>query len=259
MVKSADIIPLLNRHAMELSKDLTFDGSAIIGPLTGATALITGRIFDVHDQTVIMAKIAGVTTGCIYGEMVQGSPDVPLDNLASQLAEKLAEDLSQKRESFTTPLNAEPAPAAFGQYKGMNLPIYNWKEASPHRVNGRMYPVGRPTQGIVAAVVDTAGNQIDEAVISDINLPAPEFVVASYLSLEKWRFRTMTIDGKATSYIVLVPVFVPNGPIPMSGFDFDNIGESWMGGVLLNSESTGIPLTNQGTSGQSATGQGKSH
>jgi hypothetical protein len=225
IIRQRELLSSLDGKDVEVSVDLTIAGDAIISPITGAQVIVTGRIFTVNDQTLAMAKITGVTSGRVFGEVVQGSSSTFPGDLPSALAEKISATVIKNRQALTTSEGMEPISEDFGTYKGQRLPVYYWKDAAPRRVFGRIYPVGAPSSGVVVAVVDGSGNFVDEAVVKDGAFLGRDCVVASYLTLEKWRFRPMTKDGKATSYIVPVPVLV--------GLQFGSEGEGYVPGQPL--------------------------
>jgi len=125
-VERIDLSKFLAAHPSESPDDLTPDRTALIGLLTGANVLVTGRIFTVQGQTVIMAKITSVMNGRVYGEMVQGTPATSLANLTASLAEKIEATVTEKRVSFATQANAGPTQAAPEENRGDGLPSDGW-------------------------------------------------------------------------------------------------------------------------------------
>ena len=72
-VERAELEKVLGEQELGLSGTVNPDSAAKIGQLTGAKVLVTGRVFKVDDQTIIVAKVIGTETSRVYGEMVQGT------------------------------------------------------------------------------------------------------------------------------------------------------------------------------------------
>ena len=87
-VERAELEKVLSEQELGLSGAVNPDSAAKIGQLTGAKVLVTGRVFKVDDQTIIVAKIIGTETSRVYGEMVQGPPAKTIVDLSSNLAKK---------------------------------------------------------------------------------------------------------------------------------------------------------------------------
>lgn len=66
-----------------------------LGKLAGARLLIVGRVFPLDGQLMITAKVIGVETSRFEAVLVKGAPG-EVDQLAMQLAEKIAERIRQR-------------------------------------------------------------------------------------------------------------------------------------------------------------------
>ncbi|HEX5397776.1 MAG TPA: CsgG/HfaB family protein [Verrucomicrobiae bacterium] len=95
-VERAELEKVLGEQELGLSGTVSPDSAAKVGQLTGAKVLVTGRVFKVENQTVIVAKIIGTETSRVYGEMVQGPPTLSIVDLSSNLAAKVASVISEK-------------------------------------------------------------------------------------------------------------------------------------------------------------------
>jgi hypothetical protein len=95
-VERAELNKVLGEQELGLSGTVNPDSAAKIGQLTGAKVLVTGRVFKVDNQTVIVAKVIGTETSRVYGEMVQGGSSAKLVDLSADLAKKIAADISAK-------------------------------------------------------------------------------------------------------------------------------------------------------------------
>lgn len=95
-VERAELDKALGEQELGLSGTVSPDTAAKVGQLTGAKVLITGRVFKVDNQTLIVAKVIGTETSRVYGEMVQGGSGASIVDLAAQLAEKISGVVAEK-------------------------------------------------------------------------------------------------------------------------------------------------------------------
>ena len=72
-VERAELEKALGEQELGLSGTITPETAAKVGHLTGAKVLITGRVFNVGEETMIVAKVIGTETSRVYGEVVRGS------------------------------------------------------------------------------------------------------------------------------------------------------------------------------------------
>jgi curli biogenesis system outer membrane secretion channel CsgG len=100
MVERAEVDKALSE--VELGKSGTVDPetAAKVGHLIGAQVLVTGRIFPVQKDLIIVAKIIGVETGRVYGETVSLPLRGNIKDASQQLADKIAADISAKGETM---------------------------------------------------------------------------------------------------------------------------------------------------------------
>jgi hypothetical protein len=99
-VERAELEKALGEQEMGLSGTVSAETAAKVGHLTGAKVLVTGRIFKVDKETVVVAKIISAETSRVYGEVVKGGPSTPLTDLASELGKKIAVIISQKGDTL---------------------------------------------------------------------------------------------------------------------------------------------------------------
>ena len=74
-----------------------------IGHLTGAKVLVTGRVFKADKETILVAKIIVTETSRVYGELVKSAAK-PLTDLTTELAEKIAHTLTNKKDTLVAEL-----------------------------------------------------------------------------------------------------------------------------------------------------------
>jgi len=85
---------LLGEQELGLSGTIEPVTAAKVGQLTGAKVLVTGRLISDGDQLTAVAKIMGVETSRVYGEIARGTGAKPLEGLAEELADKIAKRLA---------------------------------------------------------------------------------------------------------------------------------------------------------------------
>jgi hypothetical protein len=99
-VERAELEKVLGEQELGLSGTVSLDSAAKVGYLTGAKVLVTGRIFKVDEQTIMVAKIIGTETSRVYGEVVNGKPGEAITDLSAELAKKIAADVVQKGDTL---------------------------------------------------------------------------------------------------------------------------------------------------------------
>ncbi len=100
MVERAELEKVLGEQELGLSGTVSADSAAKVGNLTGAKVLVTGRVFKVDKETMIVAKVIGTETSRVYGEMVKGTAAVSISDLSADLAKKIAATVTQKGETL---------------------------------------------------------------------------------------------------------------------------------------------------------------
>lgn len=100
MVERAELEKVLGEHELGLSGAVSTDSAAKIGHLTGAKVLITGRVFKVGGNSVIVAKIIGTETSRVYGEVVNGKAGSDITDMSAELAKKIAADVVGKGDTL---------------------------------------------------------------------------------------------------------------------------------------------------------------
>lgn len=100
LVERAELEKVLGEQELGLSGTVSADTAAKVGNLTGAKVLVTGRVFKVDKETMIVAKVIGTETSRVYGEMVKGAAAVSISDLSADLAKKIATTVTQKGETL---------------------------------------------------------------------------------------------------------------------------------------------------------------
>ena len=100
LVERAELEKALGEQELGLSGTVSSDSAARVGNLTGAKVLVTGRVFQVENNLVLVAKIIGTETSRVYGEVVNGKPGASISDLSADLAKKIAADVTQKGDTL---------------------------------------------------------------------------------------------------------------------------------------------------------------
>lgn len=103
-VERAELQKVMGEQELALSGTVSADTAAKVGHLTGAKILVTGRVFKVEKETIIVAKIISTETSRVYGEMVKGTAATALTDLAGELARKIAKTVTQKGDTLVSKL-----------------------------------------------------------------------------------------------------------------------------------------------------------
>jgi hypothetical protein len=103
LVERAELQKVLGEQELGLSGTVSTESAARVGQLTGAKVLVTGRVFKVGKETVLVAKIIGTETSRVYGEMVK-SASVPISDLTTELAGKITQTIATRADTLVAPV-----------------------------------------------------------------------------------------------------------------------------------------------------------
>ncbi|MGA9778880.1 MAG: CsgG/HfaB family protein [Verrucomicrobiia bacterium] len=133
-VERAELEKVLGEQELGLSGTVTSDSAAKVGSLTGAKVLVTGRVFDVNDQRIIVAKVIGSETGRVYGEMVEGPSAGSIVDLSAALAKKITGVISSNGETLVAKTESREYQVAKikSALGGKKLPAVSVKIAEQH-------------------------------------------------------------------------------------------------------------------------------
>jgi hypothetical protein len=99
-VEREELAKVVGEQEMGLSGNVSPDSAAKVGQLTGAKVLVTGRVFKADDDLIIVAKIIGVETSRVYGEIVKGRGSASMSDLADELAKKISKAVTEKGDTL---------------------------------------------------------------------------------------------------------------------------------------------------------------
>src|ERR1051325_2717226 len=99
-VERAELEKVLGEQEMGLSGTIQPETAAKVGHLTGAKVLISGRVFMVERDIMMVAKIIGTETSRVYGEVGRAPDMSAINSTTTALAKKIADTVSQKTETL---------------------------------------------------------------------------------------------------------------------------------------------------------------
>lgn len=151
-VERAELEKALGEKELGLSGTVSSETAAKVGHLTGAKVLVTGRVFKVDKETMIVAKVIGTETSRVYGEMVKGGPSASISDLATDLAKKISATVSEKGATLVAKL--EPPEARLERIKkslkGDKRPVLAIKITERHFSGPTIDPAAETELGRIA-------------------------------------------------------------------------------------------------------------
>jgi hypothetical protein len=98
LVERAELEKVLSEQELGLSGAVSADTAAKVGHLTGAKILVTGRVFKVENEMIMVAKVIGTETSRVFGEIAKANAGAPITELAEALAKKISATVSQNSD-----------------------------------------------------------------------------------------------------------------------------------------------------------------
>ena len=124
LVERAEVDKALSEVELGMSGNVDPDTAAKVGHLTGAQILVTGRIFPVRDDIVMVGKIIGIETGRVYGVTVTFPANAKITKAAEEISQKIGDNISEKGETMIA--HVENKETLIGKLKpklaGLKLP-----------------------------------------------------------------------------------------------------------------------------------------
>lgn len=133
-VERTELEKALGEQELGLAGTVNADSAAKVGQLTGAKVLVTGRVFKVENQTLIVAKVIGTETSRVYGEMAQGPASASIIDLASNLAAQVTAVVTQKGDTLVAKVQTreERVAGLKPALEGKKLPVVSVKISEQH-------------------------------------------------------------------------------------------------------------------------------
>lgn len=161
-VERAELEKVLGEQELGLSGTVNPDSAAKVGQLTGAKVLVTGRVFKVEGQTMIVAKVIGTETSRVFGSLAQGPATVSIVDLSSNLAVKVSAIISEKGGTLVAkvPSREERIAQLKKLVDGKKLPVVSVK-ISEHHYGPHMIDPAAETE--LALILQQCGFKLADA------------------------------------------------------------------------------------------------
>ncbi len=95
-VERAELEKVLGEQELGRSGTVSTETAARLGHLTGAKVLVTGRVFLVDKERMIVAKIIGTETTRVFGELNKAPAGSSFSDQAIELADKIARTIAAR-------------------------------------------------------------------------------------------------------------------------------------------------------------------
>ena len=151
-VERAELEKVLGEQELGLSGTVGAESAAKVGQITGAKVLVTGRVFKVDKDLMIVAKIIGTETSRVYGEMVKGGASASIADLATDLAKKIGATLGEKGATLVAKVETPEArlDRIKKSLKGDKRPVLSIKIAERHFNGPTIDPAAETELGRIA-------------------------------------------------------------------------------------------------------------
>jgi len=118
-VERAELEKALGEQEIGLSGTIDPETAAKVGHLTGAKVLVTGRVFNVGRETMIVAKVIGTETSRVYGDVVRGTTgSASVADMSADMAARIAKIVTEKANTLVARVekpSARPAVSKVNQ------------------------------------------------------------------------------------------------------------------------------------------------
>ena len=108
-VERAELEKILGEQELGLSGTVSADTAAKVGHLTGAKVLVTGRVFKMDKDTVLLGKVISTETSRVYGDMVTGTAASSIADLSGALSKKIATIVTEKGDTLVAKVESRDA------------------------------------------------------------------------------------------------------------------------------------------------------
>lgn len=154
-VERTDLQKLLGEQELGLSGNVSAATAAKVGQLTGAKVIVTGRIFSVGNDLMMVSKVISSETSRVYGEVVKGASANAIDTMAQEMAKKIGVIVDQKGETLVAKVvtHEERVAKLKEAVKGKQLPLLSIKISEQHYGGPIVDPAAETEFGLLAKEV----------------------------------------------------------------------------------------------------------
>jgi hypothetical protein len=151
-VERAELEKALGEQELGLSGTIDPAMAAKVGHLTGAKVLVTGRVFNVGRDTMIVAKVIGTETSRVYGDVVSGTTgSASVADMSTDMAGRIAKIVSEKANTLVAKIEKPEDLVARlqPQVQGKKLPIVSVLIAERHIGSPTVDPAAETEVGFI--------------------------------------------------------------------------------------------------------------
>jgi len=151
-VERAELEKALGEQELGLSGTVDPETAARVGHLTGAKVLVTGRVFNVGQETMIVAKVIGTETSRVYGDVVRSAADrVSIADMSAEMAGRISKIVQQKADTLVAKVEKPEDLIARlqPQVQGKSLPIVSVTIVEHHIGSPTIDPAAETEVGFI--------------------------------------------------------------------------------------------------------------
>lgn len=178
-VERAELEKALGEQELGLSGTIDPETAAKVGHLTGAKVLVTGRVFNVGRETMIVAKVIGTETSRVYGDVVRGTAgSASVADMSTDMAARIAKIVTEKADTLVAKVEKPEDLIARlqPQVKGKKLPIVSVVIAERHIGSPTIDPAAETEVGFILQKLGfTVADKKDPLAKADIEITGEGF------------------------------------------------------------------------------------
>ena len=178
-LERGDLLKLLSEHELGLSGIVKPSTATVVGQISGAKVLVTGRVFVSGDEYFLVTKIIGTETSRVFGEVMKiGVNKSPVD-LTEALSAKAAEIIREKGDQLLAKQETSDAlvKRLAKQLEGKELPTVSVSIAETHARRRTLDPAAETE--VIRLLRELGFTVVDQATASE---PAEIKIVGEALS-----------------------------------------------------------------------------
>ena len=175
LVERSRLAEALSEQELGLSGMVTPQTAATLGNLTGAKVLVSGRVFEVGNERVVVARVLSAETGRVFAEKISTRSDGELTAATDALGEKVAALVATQRDALVaSPETEEDVIAALRPVvEGRNLPTVSVRIPEEHI--GRAVPDPAAETEIAMVLQQLGFTVVNSAAKADIAISGEAF------------------------------------------------------------------------------------
>jgi hypothetical protein len=178
-VERAELEKALGEQELGLSGTIDPETAARVGHLTGAKVLVTGRVFNVGQETMIVAKVIGTETSRVYGDVVRSAADrASIADMSAEMAGRISKIVQQKADTLVAKVEKPEDLIARlqPQVQGKSLPTVSVTIAEHHIGSPTIDPAAETEVGFILQKLGfTVADKKDPVAKADVDINGEAF------------------------------------------------------------------------------------